>query len=136
MPDETNPPPNERTTGQGANPRRSSFRPAPADVGAKATEDKQADEANRDKVLADEGHPDALAQIKLARVAGPAGLLTAINGLPAIPALDGLRANYEHYTNDELVDALKTLPLPEDNKGALEHRDEIVRKLEAGEFRR
>lgn len=83
-----------------------------------------------------EGHPDQLAQIKLAKPAGPSGIRAALDSLPAIPALDGIRANAEHYTTEELIDALSTLPLPEANKAALETRDEIIARLKAGEFRR
>lgn len=130
MPDETNTPPNETTTSSfGGGRRRASFRPPDAKASSKADE-------KSDEQKAEEGHPDALAQIKLAKHAGPSTLRAALDSLPAIPALDGIKANFEHYSSDELIEALKGLPLPEDNEGAIETRDEIVRRLEAGDFRR
>jgi hypothetical protein len=135
MPDETKPTTEtEPKPGPGGG-RRSSFRP-PADVGAASTAKKEAEaKADADK-KADDGHPDPLAQINLVKPAGPSGLIAALHALPPIPALDGIKANAEHASTEELVSALKTLPLPEDNQGALDARDEIVRRLEAGEFRR
>jgi hypothetical protein len=131
MPDETTTPPtNERTTGQGGKQGRSSFRP---------TEPKAADakpEEKTDEQKAEEGHPDEQAQIKLVAVSGPSTLRLAIDALPPIGALQGIKANFEHYSSEELIDALKTLPLPADNVEALDARNEIVRKLEAGEFKR
>jgi hypothetical protein len=130
MADETKP-----TETDNPKPRRSSFRP-PAEAGATSTTKQQADAKAEAEKKAEEGHPDPLAQINLVKQAGPSGLIAALHALPPIPALDGIKANAEHSTTEELVEALRSLPLPADNVPALEARDDIVRRLEAGEFRR
>jgi hypothetical protein len=133
MPDDTKP--TTETDLKPAQQGRRSYRP-PAEVGAGSTAKKQAEaKADADK-KAEDGHPDPLAQINLVKQAGPSGLLAALHALPAIPALDGIKANAEHTPTPELVEALKSLPLPEDNEAAIAARDDIVRRLEAGEFRR
>jgi hypothetical protein len=111
-------------------------RPAETDEGASTTaakERKAADEAER---KAKEGHPDPLAQINLVNDGGVPGIRAALDSLPAIPALDGLKANWETYSRDELVQALRTLPLPKENAAALATRDAIVKRLESGELRK
>jgi|SRR5690349_22731611 len=115
-------PPNDPTETAGA--------PPPGDPGANA----------RAKAKADDGHPDPLAQIHLAAKGGPSGLVAALNDLPNIPALDGLRANanagyYRTAPTEELVKALEGLPLPRENAQALAARDAIVARAKAGEFR-
>lgn len=88
-------------------------------------------------------HPDALAQIRIAGVhtSGTSGLTAALNELPNIPAVDGLRANtangyYASVPPDELVSVLEGLPIPEDNAEAVAARASLVARAKAGEFSR
>lgn len=113
-------------------PPKPGFRPASTEVGAKTTEEQQAKAAEEQQRKADEGHPDQNAQINLAASGGPAAIRTALDSLPPIPALDGLKANWEHYSTQDLVSALESLPLPAENEGALRTRDEIVKRLQSG----
>ena len=91
---------------------------------------------------AKEGHPDQLAQIRHSSPAlGPRTLVQALDELPRIPPLDGLRVNaangyYGSVGRDELVKALEGLPLPPENAGALAARDALVARAKTGEFSR
>jgi hypothetical protein len=87
---------------------------------------------------ADEGQPDPLAQSKITGAAGAHGdLASELAKLPAIPALDGLKANAAYYRTvgkDELISALKGLPFVDE--GARTQRDWLVQRAESGEFSR
>jgi hypothetical protein len=117
----------------GAKPRT---RAAQTDEGAGTTAAKERQATEDAERQAKEGHPEPLAQIHLINDGGVPGIRAALDSLPAIPALDGLKANWETYSRDELVKALTTLPLPKDNEAALATRDSIVARLKSGELRK
>jgi hypothetical protein len=71
-----------------------------------------------------------------ANSAAGAALQAAISGLPAVPGTDGLRANANYYATaprEELLSVLRGLKFP-GNEAAEKTRDDLVRRVEGGEF--
>ena len=126
---------------------KSSPKDAPAPPPAKPSEPEKTEPSGSAREQAEkaakEGHPDPLAQIKISGEAGALGgassLTTELGKLPAIPALDSLKANaasgyYGTVPAKELADALRALPLDAASEDARAHRDALVKRAEAGAF--